>query len=317
VFLHLLLVVAVVFGVNLLPVFGPPTWAVLVFFRFRYPEIPAPALILAGAVAAASGRLLLALAFRAFGTKLPAKRQESLQVFGHAIGESRGGLLASFALFAVAPLPSAQMFEAAGLARIRLGHLLAAFFLGRLVSYSIYVSTASAAHQKLSRVFSKGLLSPQAITTELIGVALVIAMVVIDWPSVIDKARGWWAARRGRPAPPPIRQGLTPRQAAPHARLRGTKPSRERNPGAEPLDQMGGDGGDHDAGDHLAVDARAGRAGQAGQLQGADSEDDRGGEEEREPGHVFVVEPAPQAADHPHGGAADPAKQGGDSEQPT
>ncbi len=262
--LHLLLVVAVVFGVNLLPAFGPPTWAVLVFFRFRYPEIPAPALIVAGAVAAASGRLLLALAFRAFGTKLPAKRQESLQVLGHALGETRRGLLASFVLFAVAPLPSAQMFEAAGLARIRLGHLLAAFFLGRLVSYSIYVSTASAAHQKLSRVFSKGLFSPQ------------------------------------------VRQGLTPHQAVPHARLRGTKPSRERNPG-----------GDHDADDHLAVNARAGRAGQARQLQGADSEDDRGGEEEREAGHVFAVEPAPQAADHPHAGAAEPAGQGGDLEQPT
>ncbi len=272
--LHLLLVVAVVFGVNLMPAFGPPTWALLVFFRFRYPEIPAPALIVAGAVAAASGRLLLALAFRAFGTKLPAKRQESLQVLGHTIGESRGGLLASFALFAVAPLPSAQMFEAAGLARIRLGHLLAAFFLGRLVSYSIYVSTASAAHQKLSRLFSKGLFSPQAITTELIGVALVIAMVVIDWPSVIDKARGWWAARRGRPAPPPIRQGLTPHQAAPHAR-------------------------------------------QAGELQDADSQDDRGGEEEREAGHVLVVEPAPQAADHARAGAADPGEKGGDLEQPT
>src|SRR5260370_41802040 len=105
----------------------------------------------------------------------------------------------------------------------------------------MYLSLASAATQKLSRVFSKGWLSPQAIITELIGVALVIAMVVIDWPSVIDKARGWWAARRGRPAPPPIRQGLTPRQAAPHARLRGTKPRRERTPAAEPPNHMGGE----------------------------------------------------------------------------
>src|SRR5258708_15540507 len=163
VLLHLLLVVAVVFGVKLLPVFGPRTWAVLVFFRFRYPELPAPALIAAGAVAAVSGRLLLALAFRAFGRKLPAKRQESLQAFGRVIGESRTGLLASFALFAVAPLPSAQLFEAVGLARARLSHLLAAFFLGRVVSYSIYVSAASAAHDSLHRLFTKGLLSPHAI----------------------------------------------------------------------------------------------------------------------------------------------------------
>jgi hypothetical protein len=75
-----------------MPAFGPPTWAVLVFFRFRYPEIPAPALIVGGAIAATPGRLVLALAFRAFGTKLPAKRRESLEVLGHVLGEQRGGL---------------------------------------------------------------------------------------------------------------------------------------------------------------------------------------------------------------------------------
>jgi hypothetical protein len=207
---QLLAAVGVVFGVNLLPALGPPTWAVLAFFRFRYPEVPAPALIIGGAVAATSGRLLLALAFRAFGSKLPRKRQESLQVLGHAIGESRAGLVASFALFAIAPLPSAQMFEAAGLARIRLSRLLVAFFVGRLVSYSIYVGAASAAHQSLSRLLSKGLFSPQAIATGLVGVVLLLAVVLIDWPSVIDKARSWWAAKRGRPAPPPIRQSLFP-----------------------------------------------------------------------------------------------------------
>lgn len=210
--LHLLLIAGVVFGINLLPALGPPTWAVLVFFRFRYPEVPAAALIVEGAVAATSGRLLLALAFRSLGGKLPAKRQASLQVLGHAIGESRTGLVTSFALFAVAPLPSAQLFEAAGLARIRLGRLLAAFFVGRLVSYSIYVGGASAAHQSLSRLFSKGLFSPQAIATELIGVALLLAFILIDWPSVIDNTRGWWAARRGRPAPPSIRQELPERK---------------------------------------------------------------------------------------------------------
>lgn len=194
-----------------MPAFGPPTWAVLVFFRFRYPELPAPALIAGGAVAASAGRLLLALAFRAIGTKLPAKRQESLLVLGHVLGERRGGLAASFALFATAPIPSAQMFEAAGLARVRLWPLLAAFLLGRLVSYSIYVGLASAAHDSLSRLFNKGLLSPEAIVTQLAGIVALVAIVFIDWPAVIDRVRGWWAARRGRPAPPPIRQEALPR----------------------------------------------------------------------------------------------------------
>jgi hypothetical protein len=55
---HLLLAVAVSFGINLMPAFGPPTWAVLVFFMFRYCEVPAGALIRGGAIAAVSGRAL-------------------------------------------------------------------------------------------------------------------------------------------------------------------------------------------------------------------------------------------------------------------
>lgn len=206
--LQLCIAVGVVFGINLMPVFGPPTWAVLVFFRFRYPEIHAVVLIVGGALAAVGGRWLLALTFRRFGEHLPRSRQESLGALGKVIGESRGGLVASFGLFAVAPLPSAQMFEAAGLARIRLGPLLAAFFVGRLLSYSFYVGTAAAAHNRLSQLFSHGLFSAQAIATQLVSVALIVAAVLIDWPAVIDTVRRWWAARRGRPAPPSIRPGF-------------------------------------------------------------------------------------------------------------
>jgi len=59
------------------PAFSPPTWAVLVFFKFRYPNLPVAALIVGGATAAAAGRLARALAFRAFHAKLPPKRQEA------------------------------------------------------------------------------------------------------------------------------------------------------------------------------------------------------------------------------------------------
>jgi hypothetical protein len=206
---HLLLALGVVFGINLLPAFGPPTWALLVFFRFRYGDIPVAGLILGGALAAVTGRFLLARAFRAFGRKLPARRTESLEVLGRLLGRSRGGLVSSFIFFAVAPVPSAQMFEAAGLARIGLAPLLGAFFVGRLVSYSFYVGAASAAHDSVAKLFRQGFTSPQAIAIQLIAIALLVAMVSIDWPSTIDKLRAWWAARRGRPKPRPIRETLT------------------------------------------------------------------------------------------------------------
>jgi membrane protein YqaA with SNARE-associated domain len=206
---HLLLAFAVVFGVNLLPAFGPPTWALLVFFRFRYGDIPIVGLIVGGALAAATGRFLLARAFREFGRKLPERRTESLEVLGRVLGQSRGGVISSFIFFAVAPVPSAQMFEAAGLARIGLAPLLGAFFVGRLVSYSVYVGAASAAHDSVAKLFRRGFTSPEAIAVQLVALALLVAIVRIDWPSRLDTLRAWWAARRGRPKPRPIRETLT------------------------------------------------------------------------------------------------------------
>lgn len=37
---HLLAVIGIVFAINLLPAFGPPTWAVLVFSRFQWRDVP-------------------------------------------------------------------------------------------------------------------------------------------------------------------------------------------------------------------------------------------------------------------------------------
>jgi len=53
-----LVVAGSIFAINLLPAFGPPTWAVLVFFRLNS-DLPAVPLVLLGAVAAASGRFVL------------------------------------------------------------------------------------------------------------------------------------------------------------------------------------------------------------------------------------------------------------------
>ncbi len=57
--------VALVFGINLLPAFGPPTWAVLVFARLSWHLNPV-ALVILGAMAAVAGRYLLARGARRF-----------------------------------------------------------------------------------------------------------------------------------------------------------------------------------------------------------------------------------------------------------
>ena len=113
------LVAAAVMGVNLLPAFGPPTWAVLVLFTVNgdYAE---PVLVIVGALAAATGRFTLAHATRRLRHLVPPRERDNLRAAGDLLTARRGRSLAALALFTVSPVPSAQLFEAAGLMTVRL-----------------------------------------------------------------------------------------------------------------------------------------------------------------------------------------------------
>ncbi len=142
--LDVLAMMALVFALNLLPAFGPPTWAVLAALRLST-DIPAVPLVLFGALAAACGRFTLATGSRRLRPRLSAKRLEGLDALRDRLEGDRGKTALGLGLFALSPVPSGQLFVAAGLTGVRLVPLTAAFFAGRLVSYTIYVTAASAA----------------------------------------------------------------------------------------------------------------------------------------------------------------------------
>ncbi|HEX6457024.1 MAG TPA: hypothetical protein VF009_10965 [Solirubrobacterales bacterium] len=167
---QLALALAVVFAVNLLPAFGPPTWAVLVFFSLDF-DLPAVPLVLGGALAAASGRFVLAKAARRLRPRLAAARIERLDRAEAALSADGRRTAAGLGLFALSPVPSGQLFVAAGLMTVPLLPLTAAFFAGRLVSYSIYVGAAHVAEKSLGDVVVDALTSP-------LGMALQVAMLI-------------------------------------------------------------------------------------------------------------------------------------------
>ena len=124
-----LLVAMVVFAVNLLPAFGPPTWAVLVLFRLGSDASAVP-LVLVGAAAAASGRFVLALVARRAARWLPDRYVTNTRAAGELLMSSRKGSAVALGLFALSPVPSAQLFVAAGLMSVRLVPFTLAFFAG-------------------------------------------------------------------------------------------------------------------------------------------------------------------------------------------
>jgi uncharacterized membrane protein YdjX (TVP38/TMEM64 family) len=177
---------ATVLGVNLLPAFGPPTWAVLVFFRLNS-DLPAVPLVLGGALAAACGRLLLASGSGRLRGRLSPKRRDSLRAVEERITRNRSRTVAGLALFALSPVPSGQLFVTAGLLGVRLLPLTAAFFAGRLVSYSIYVTGASLAKDSLEGVLARPFASPVAIAVQVAMLAGLVALVRVDWTRVLSR----------------------------------------------------------------------------------------------------------------------------------
>lgn len=184
----LLFLFLIIFGVNLLPALGPPTWSVLALYALNtnLPILPA---VLVGASAAASGRYLLAVITSLVGSRLSDRSRANLRAARQRLERSRGKTIAGLALFALSPLPSAQLFEAAGLLRVRLLPFTAAFFGGRLVSYFLYASTAAKIRQStIGDAFTAVLKEPWAIALQLVLLALLVGLTRIDWAKFLPRS---------------------------------------------------------------------------------------------------------------------------------
>lgn len=187
-------VVALVFFINVLPAFGPPTWVVLVLCKLNWHLNPV-ALVLLGAIAAGSGRYCLALGTGRLRGHLSARRKESLQAANDYLTGHKGRSLLALALFTLSPLPSAQLFEAAGLMRVPLLPVTAAFFAGRLVSYALYIGAAGIAEHNVGAAFTASLTSPYAIAVQIGLLLAVVALARVDWVKILRRRSGVRASR--------------------------------------------------------------------------------------------------------------------------
>ena len=176
-----LILFAIVLAVNLMPAFGPPTWSVIVLYGLNS-ELSLVPMVLVAALAAALGRFLLALACRHLGGWIKGRTRRNLDAARDAIRRHRRGGLLALGLFALSPLPSAQLFEAAGLTRVPLLGFTAAFFAGRTISYSIYAAGAKGiGESSLGDSFRHALTSPLGLGLQILTIALLVAFTQVDW----------------------------------------------------------------------------------------------------------------------------------------
>jgi len=179
--LTLLFIFAAVFITNLLPAFAPPTWALLVFFKLQTPVNPL-ALVIIGVLGAVLGRYFLARASSKLGPRLRESTRENLRSAAQLIESKKSINYLTLILFALSPVSSAQLFEAAGLTGMNLQPLLMAFVIGRSISYSGYVYGATALkHTSLAKILAAGFTSPWAIAIQVLLLLAFIPLTRINW----------------------------------------------------------------------------------------------------------------------------------------
>lgn len=179
--MNLINLAIVVFLCNLAPIFAPPTWSILVYFLITHDLSPASAVII-GAISAGTGRYLLAHLTRLLRNYIPIKARKNLFDAGKVFEENNGRRYGLIALFIVSPLPSAQLFEAAGLMQMNLLRLTLAFFSGRIVTYSIYAAGAyKLKSTNFGELITSAFKSPYAWALQMLSVFLIYLIARIDW----------------------------------------------------------------------------------------------------------------------------------------
>lgn len=172
---------------NLAPAFAPPTWSVLVLFKLNS-HIPAVPLVAIGALAAGSGRYCLARATGLLRNRISTKQRANLEAASEVLNRKTSHHLVGLLLFALSPIPSAQLFEAAGLIGMRLIPLTLAFFAGRIVSYSFYVAGTSTLQDRgLGDLIQNSLTSPWGIAVQVLLLFCVYLLMKIDWRKFLKR----------------------------------------------------------------------------------------------------------------------------------
>jgi uncharacterized membrane protein YdjX (TVP38/TMEM64 family) len=195
----LALLFALIFGLNLIPAFAPPTWMALTLVGFQYHDTSALVLAGTGAVAATLGRLTLAKLSHVLLRKklLSAAHRANIDVIKDRL-EKRTTLTAGLFLFyAFSPLPSNFLFIAYGLTGLPLLTVALPFFIGRLTSYGFFIVGGAAAGRRfeIDSMASGAYAVAWFIGTQLLILGALYCFTRVDWKTLFDDRKLVWLPR--------------------------------------------------------------------------------------------------------------------------
>ena len=193
---ELALLFALIFALNLIPAFAPPTWMALALVGFQYHDTSALLLAGVGAVAATLGRLTLARLSHVLIRKklLSEAHRANVDVIKDRLEKRKTLTAGVFLFYAFSPLPSNFLFIAYGLTGLPLPRVALPFFIGRLTSYSFFIVSGAAAGRrfKIDSMVSGAYALAWFIGTQLLILGALYCFTRVDWKVLFDHRKLVW-----------------------------------------------------------------------------------------------------------------------------
>ncbi len=213
----------------------PPAFTVMVLLQTTL-KLNIWLVIAVGVPGSVVGRYLLALAVPRLSERvLRPELSEDVRFLGRKLQEKGWRVPAFVFLYSLTPLPTAPIFIAGGMARIRAVLLLPPFVAGKLISDALAVLIGAHAVGTLGDVVH-GLTSWRTLTGVAVGALLLFALVFVDWRSVVqDRAFAlrssiWSSGRTEAKAPDGPRPAQPLRKEDPWSRDGPGRGSETRTP---------------------------------------------------------------------------------------
>lgn len=179
---------ALVLGMNVFPILMPPTWTVLAYYSVKY-GLPVLPTVLIGASSALVGRVLLYNISSKFFSKLLSKEsQENYDNLGKYFDTNKKLTIPLVFSYMFFPIPSNDIFIAAGLAKANIKLLAGAFFVGRLISYTFWIDITRHFFKSIDDIFNLHYSKTNTFIFEIAGLLVLYLVGKIAWKKILKNS---------------------------------------------------------------------------------------------------------------------------------
>jgi membrane protein DedA with SNARE-associated domain len=172
-------------GVDLIPIFAPPAWTIMVFLLVKFDLNPWIVLVI-GVLGSTIGRYIFSLYIPKVSSKLIKRsKHEDLEFVGEKLEGKLWTALTFVFIYSLTPLSTTALFTAAGIAKVNPVRTLPPFFAGKIVSNGIMIATGSYLASSAGSL-KESLLSPKSIIVLLLGLIVLGGLLFLDWRELLE-----------------------------------------------------------------------------------------------------------------------------------